>query len=235
MTRGIRSRLAQVYGVEAEKCRIVQNATDVEHFKPLAKGICQNLVGLGRKQFHVGFIGSFQPWVDFGTLLDAIRLLHSKDFPVHLTLVGNGLTQQDVRQNIEKRGMASAVQLVGRVPHREVATWIGAFDVCVEPSGDDYVQEIGKSSMKLFEYMAGGRPIVATALPGIEQTIKAAQCGLTYEPGDHRALANHLTRLSENPEDRRRMGMRGRAYAVDHHSWSSVARRVEAIMDELAQ
>jgi glycosyltransferase involved in cell wall biosynthesis len=232
VTEGIQKRLVQYYGVEPERCRVVPNATDVEHFRPLPKPVCQKRVGLVGKDFNIGFVGSFQPWVDFDTLLDATGVLQSFDVPVRVTLVGDGITERDIRHGIEKRGISSAVRLMGRVPHSEVPTWIGSFDVCVEPSGQAYVQEIGKSSMKLFEYMACARPVVATALPSVQQTIEEAQCGLLYCPGDYGGLADHLRHLFENPEEKDRMGMRGRAYAVQNHSWARVAQRIEAVMEE---
>ena len=144
--------------------------------------------------------------------------------------MGDGLIFAHIKQLVQQYNLEKYVQLVGRVPHFEIPDWIGAFDVCIAPFSRERNEEIGLSPLKLYEYMACARPVVATALPGITETIEASQCGLVYPVGDTDTLQEHLHTLYKHADLRISMGERGRDYAVKHHSWDSVAKRTEQLM-----
>ena len=233
VTAGIRDQLVSHYGVHHDQCVVVPNATDTELFRPQPKLECQQQVGLKPEDYNIGFVGAFKPWIDFERLLTATKCLHDQNIPARFTLVGDGLKYEEVKQQIKQCGLTESIQLIGRVPHKMIPRWIGAFDVCVAPSAGTYVRRIGKSSMKLFEYMACARPVVATALPSIIETIETAQAGLLYDIGDTNMLTQHLLSLYHDVSLREAMGVRGREYVVKHHSWDRVAERIEAVMLEL--
>ncbi len=233
VTEGIRDQLVSRYGVHRNRCIVVPNATNTELFRPRSKSECQRQVGLKPENYNIGFVGAFQPWVDFELLLTAIKSLRDQNIPVHLTLVGDGPKYEEVKQQVKRHGVTGSVQLTGHAPHKEVPCWIGAFDVTVAPFKRIRNERIGLSPLKLFEYMACARPVVATALPGITETIQAAQAGLLYPIGDTNMLTQHLLSLYHDVGLRETMGRRGREYVVKYHSWNSVAERVESIMLEL--
>jgi glycosyltransferase involved in cell wall biosynthesis len=232
VTEGIRDQLESRYQVPRERCTVVPNATDTEMFEPRNKIQCQQQVGLQPGIYHIGFVGSFQPWLDFESLFTAAKALTSWDVPIQLTLVGDGHAFGQAKQQVEAQGLSKVVRLAGRVPHEVVPCWIGAFDVCVAPFTRSRNERIGLSPLKLFEYLACARPVVATALPGVTETLKASQSGLTYEAGNGRELAEHLHVLYRESGLREVMGARGREYVVREHSWHRVAERTEAIMLE---
>ena len=230
VTEGIRDRLRDIYAVSEDQCTVIANATDTTMFSPQPQQICQEKVGLSTANYNVGFVGAFQPWIDFDHLFKATQTLRAQKVPIYLALVGDGPKFAHVKQQAQHYALEKHVHFVGRVPHSEIPDWIGAFDVCVAPSGEPYVQQIGKSSMKLYEYMACARPVVATALPGIAETIAASQCGFVYRVGDTNALQQHLHTLYKDDDLRMLMGKRGRDYVIKHHSWESVAGRTEKLM-----
>jgi glycosyltransferase involved in cell wall biosynthesis len=230
VTSGLRDQVIQRYGVQPDRCVVIENGTDTERFRPRPRQECFEHTGLSGETFNVGFVGAFQAWIDFESMLQAAKRLSEQAVPIQVILVGDGPFYAEVAQRKDALGLGQVVRQVGRVPHATIPTWLGAFDVCVAPSGGAYVQAIGKSSMKLFEYMACSRPVVATAVPGEGELIAAAHAGLLYQPGDDATLAGHLVKLYHNPELREQMGSHGRAYVVQHHSWDCVAKRTEAVM-----
>ena len=233
ITGGIRDQLASRYTVPYDQCIVLSNAADTEVFRPLSKTKCRQQVGLASERYHIGFVGTLQPWIDFDSLLEAIQTLCRRPVPLYCTLVGDGVRKQELQQQIENRQLTNCVQLVGRVPHDVVPYWVGAFDVCVAPFTRARNELIGLSPLKLFEYMACGRPVVATALPGIIEPVETAQAGLLYGVEDANMLADRLLTLYRDVGLREAMGARGREYAVKHHSWDSVAERTEAIAFDL--
>lgn len=235
VTDGLRTQVVQRYGVQPDRCVVIENGTDTDRFQPRPQQACQAQLGLSSEIFHIGFVGAFQPWIDFDTVLRATRRLLDQGLAVELTLIGDGPLHVDVAQRGRELGLGQALRLAGRVPHAMVPTWLNAFDACLAPASGAYVQAIGKSSMKLFEYMACGRPVVASALPGESDIILASQAGLLYNPGDAVSLAAHLARLIHDPALRKQMGGRGRAYVLQHHSWDRVAAQTETAMKAALQ
>lgn len=235
VTDGLRRQVIQRYGVHPDRCTVIENGTNTTVFQPLPRQECLAHVGLSAETFNVGFVGAFQAWIDFETVLQVARHLVAQDIPLRLILVGDGPRYSQVAQRSQELGLGQVVSLVGRVSHAMVPAWLNAFDVCLSPSSGVYVKTIGKSSMKLFEYMACGRPVVASALPGESDVVLAAQAGLLYEPGDTATLTSHLARLYRDPELRDAMGCRGRSYVVEHHSWDRVAEQTEAVLRTATQ
>ena len=83
--------------------------------------------------------------------------------------------------------------------------------------------------MKLWEYMACGRPIVATAGPGSGETLEKLRCGLSAKADDPTDLARQLLCLLVDQDLRRSMGERGRMAVVRSHTWATRAQQLEQV------
>jgi len=233
VTEGIRDQLVGRYAAPHDQCIVLPNAADTVLFRPRPKMKCQEQVGLIPENYNIGFVGAFQPWVDFDSLLRAVQILRNQNVPVRCTFLGDGDRYQEVKQQVKQHQLTERVQLIGYVPHKMVPCWIGAFDVCVAPFTRARNELIGLSPLKLFEYMACARPVVAAALPGTIEPVETAQSGLLYPVEDTNALAQCLLSLCRDVSLGEAMGARGREYVVKHHRWDSVAERIEAVILEL--
>jgi glycosyltransferase involved in cell wall biosynthesis len=230
VTKGIQEQLVKRYSVTTDQCLVLPNAANTSLLRPQPKLACQQRVGLSSDCYNIGFIGSFGYWVDLDSLLQATRILLDQRVPVHCTLIGYGPRRPAVEQQIDHLELHREVNLVGRVPHQDVPDWIGAFDVCVAPFLRARNETIGLSPLKLFEYMACQRPVVATALPGIIEPVEGARAGLLYPLEDQEKLAQQLYLLYEDVELRKSLENHGREYVLKHHSWQSVAERLETVL-----
>ena len=85
--------------------------------------------------------------------------------------------------------------------------------------------------MKIYEYGASAKPIVASKLPGLE-FIKENNAGILVEPENPQSLANAIVKLLKDPELRKQMGENGRKCVVEDHSWESVAKRVAKVCEQ---
>jgi glycosyltransferase involved in cell wall biosynthesis len=83
--------------------------------------------------------------------------------------------------------------------------------------------------MKLWEYLACGRPVVATAGPGYGDTVEAMGTGLAAKPDDPQDLARQMLRLLVDRDLRRQMGERGRAAVLESHTWAARAAELETV------
>jgi glycosyltransferase involved in cell wall biosynthesis len=127
------------------------------------------------------------------------------------------------------------VLFAGRQDQTDIPKWLSAFDAGIAPFKKARNETIGLSPLKLFEYMACERPIIATTLPGIIEPVEAAQSGRLYSIEDPGSMAQQFLWLYQNPDLRILMGKRGREYILKHHSWAVVAEKVEQIMRKVCR
>ena len=73
--------------------------------------------------------------------------------------------------------------------------------------------------VKLFEYMLAGIPVIASDIPVWKQIIEKYNCGICVDPHDIEAIKKAVIRLTENPEDAKKMGANGKQAILDEFSW----------------
>jgi len=117
------------------------------------------------------------------------------------------------------------VRFVGPVVYEEVPRHIAAADVCTAPMTRERLRS-GSSAIKVYEYLACGRPVVASRIPGLE-FLESEDLGKLVPPEDAHALAAALEGVLSDAAWRRAAGERGRAFVLEHASWAAVAARVE--------
>jgi glycosyltransferase involved in cell wall biosynthesis len=109
--------------------------------------------------------------------------------------------------------------------------YLAACDILVSPHGRQVDGgEFFGSPTKLFEYMAAGRPIVASAVGQIAETLVDEQSALLVPPDDTNALCHAIVRLVDDACLRARLAQAARRAAEDHHTWRQNAERVLAAL-----
>ncbi len=189
---------------------------------------------LPAQAFIVGYIGrlhtlGMSKGVD--TLIDAIACL-SPD-PVTLCLVGGPDDWADrLRAQWIAHGLApDGFIYVASVPADRVPLYLSAFDVGTMPLPWTEHFAYYASSLKLFEYMAAGRPLLATDLPSAREVVRDEYSALLVPPGDAASMAGALRRLKDDPALRQRLAEQAQRAVAEYH-WS---RRAERILDAVQQ
>ncbi|MBA2519582.1 MAG: glycosyltransferase [Chloroflexia bacterium] len=221
-------------GVAAERVTVLPNGVDTDRFAAGEHGreATRARLGIPPGTPIVGFVGTLKAWHGTATLVDAVAALHRESSPrsaPHLLVVGEGPQRADLAEQAAHLGIAGATTFTGTVPHDEIPAYIGAMDVAVAPY--DEAPDFYFSPLKLFEYMAAGRPVVAAAIGQITDCIRHQETGLLYPPGDRAALAAAIAAVLGDPAWAAALGRAGRAEVQQHHTWIGNARAVS----ELAQ
>jgi glycosyltransferase involved in cell wall biosynthesis len=126
--------------------------------------------------------------------------------------------------------MGHAVIMTGKIAHSQVPEMLSIADVAVVPSTPLTAGLGGTGTpLKLFEYMAAGKAIVATALNEAAEVIRDGQDGLLVQPGDVNKFAEATLKLINDPKERSRLGQNARAQAVKQYSWETYTKRLEEI------
>ena len=230
VSQALRTHAMQI-GVAAERVTVVPNAADPDVFLPAASPspVRQELGWSDR--FVIGFVGSMKPWHGVDTLLEALRLLGGAPGAFRLLLVGSGPELPALRAQAETLGLAEAVHMTGAVPHHAVPDFLRAVDLTVAPYAAEAADYF--SPVKLFEYMAMARPIVAARIGQAAEVIEDDRTGWLYQPGDATDLARAIRQAERDRERCRTVGTAARERVVNEYTWRHNARRVVGIAEDL--
>ena len=215
------------WGIAADRCHVIRNGVDPSVCVPHQKEEACHRLGLDRNGLYIGFVGGFFPWHGLDTLVDAMTIVCRECPAAKLLLVGDGHTRPALQAMVRQRGLEEAVSFVGRVRFDEVPWWIGASDVCVVLHRP--VRFYPGDSMKLWEYLACARPVVATTGEGYGDTVERLGAGLSVKEEDPAGLAEVMLRLLRDPASARKMGQAGRVAVVHSHTWDARAMELEQV------
>ena len=211
---------AQRLGARREAIIVTPTGVDVEVFSaPVDAAAVRARLGLDDR-FVVGWVGSFRPFHALEQAIDALEGVSDAT----LLLVGDGPERPRIEAEARARGVA--VVFTGTVPHPELPELLAAMDVALVLAGRG--ETFHYSPLKLAEYLAAGRAVIAPDVPQIADRIRAGEEAILVPPGDAGALASALHRLHDDPELRARLGANARAAAAAHWSWDGAVRQVLA-------
>ncbi len=220
-------------GVPAEKVSVVPNFVDTEFIKPLPKDNAEarrlDLAG----RFVVCHAGNLGYVYDLGTLLDAAAILREHGDILFL-IVGDGT----VKPELERRAQALSLPNVRFLPFQPREALPGLRAAC-DVHVSLYRNGQGRFSMpsKVYEIMACGRPLLATADPAsdVVRLVRETECGLAVRPGDAHALAETVLTLYRDPQLRKAMGCRGRREAETKYTVEVAAGRYQTILQDVVE
>jgi len=168
----------------------------------------------------VGFVGAFEYVVDFDLVLDAAAMMPEATF----LLVGTGRQWDDVRRRALARGLAN-VALPGPVAYPRNLDYVDAMDVCLLPRVPGPISD-GAAPLKLFEYLALGKPVVATPMKEVE--LIAGDLVTVVRSGAEAAV--RIREILARPEGWRTRVEAGRAWVRSTYNWARIARDLAALL-----
>ncbi|UKA53972.1 glycosyltransferase family 4 protein [Arthrobacter sp. FW305-BF8] len=186
----------------------------------------------------VGFVGTLKPWHGVPGLLTAVAMANEDSANGALAgagcrwtvkIIGDGPGRQDLQR--AAAGLGVEAEFTGAVPPDDVPGLLHQCDAAAAPyprpvpGRDDYF-----SPLKVYEYLAAGMPVVATAVGQIPSIVEDGRTGLLVPPGDASAFAAALRRLAADAALRERLGTQARAAAVGLYSWDGVLSRITAAL-----
>ncbi len=227
VTEALKSLVIEASGISADKVIVVPNGVDTERFNPKRAKPKRPFPHL-----TVGFVGRLYSWHGLDLLLSAIHELKLEGIPVGLVVVGDGLMRPEWEALAQTLELGSQVAFVGQVPWSEVPDYIAGFDVGYTGQIKMQVGKMYHSPLKLYEYMAMAKPVVASAFEDARRTLEEGKTGFLYAPGDKEDLKRALTQAHHQRQQLAAMGDRARQIAIDHHSWVA---RMDKMMNELEE
>lgn len=180
---------------------------------------------------RIVFLGSLQPWHGCEVLLEAFSKITTAHSTAELHLIGDGESRERLEKRTAELGLQGRVLFLGNVAHTEIPRRLREATILSAPYPRLEVP-FYFSPMKLFEYLAAGRPIVASAIGQLAEVIEDQENGLLVPPGDADALAQALDRLLNDEPLRRSLG-EGAAESAQRHTWRAETQRVNQVYRRL--
>jgi glycosyltransferase involved in cell wall biosynthesis len=225
----LKNHLNRRWQIEEKKLAVLPCAADVELFRPdhRSEAVRQKL-GLTNEPVVI-WVGGFFPWHDLDLLIASFTQVVQRQPNARLLLVGDGQTRPMIEETIRQNGIGHAVILTGAVAHSRVPEMLAAADVAVVPAAPVSASQGGTGTpLKLFEYMAAGKAIVATALNQATEVIQDGYNGRLVAAGYTNGFAEAMLALLTDSGERERLGQNARRLAVEQYSWKQYTRRLEA-------
>jgi D-inositol-3-phosphate glycosyltransferase len=221
----------KAFGVPSSRIAVVPCGVDTAHFTPTGP------VAPRTDRFRLLTVSRLVPRKGVGNAIEALGLLVRAGVDAELVVVG-GAGDADhletepeterLRRVIEAEGLQDRVVLAGRKGHEELPAWYRSADVVVcapwyEPFG-----------IVPLEAMACGRPVIATGVGGLIDTVVEDVTGLHVPARDPEAIAEAVTAMLDDPELRRRYGDAGRSRATSRYTWRRIAADTSRVYERLA-
>jgi glycosyltransferase involved in cell wall biosynthesis len=174
---------------------VAPDGVDFKKFNiSLNKEECRKKLNLPTDKKIVLYTGHLYRWKGVDVLAEA-----SKFLPENYLVYFVGGTEEDIKKFKFRYSKLESIQVIGHRPYSEIPCWLKAADVLVLPnSKKEEISREWTSPIKLFEYMASSRPIVASDLPSIREILNKNN-SILVEPDDPGSLANGIKEVLEIP------------------------------------
>jgi glycosyltransferase involved in cell wall biosynthesis len=208
------------FGIPRDALEVIPNGVDPESFAAHNDDYTiRDSIGLNERVI-VGFVGFMRDWHGLGELIEWLL----SEAPAHAALlfVGEGPARSGLEKKAHAMNIRHRVKIVGAVPHEDIYKYLGIIDIAVLPMAVDYA-----SPLKIFEYMAARKAIVAPKQPNIEEILTDGSDAILFERD---CLFSAINRLVNDEELRNILGSRAQQTIIARRlTWKENAKRIAHI------
>ena len=214
-----RAALVESEGLKPHRVKVLENGVDLERFAGLRPP------DLGRPDAVIGVAANLRPVKNIDGLIRAVKLLEPRYPRLRLDVAGEGEQRPELERLVAELGLGGRVRLLGSVA--DVPAFLGSLDAAALPSHSEAM------SNALLEYLAAGRPAIATDVGSSAKILGGGAFGEVVPPGDDSALAEGLARLLGDPSGGVTRAELGREFVAAEYSRMAMRRRFEALYQGL--
>jgi glycosyltransferase involved in cell wall biosynthesis len=212
---GVLQKAVAAAGVPPEQIAVVPNGIDPAQFAALPAREA------GDGPLVLGFVGFVRDWHGLDAVIAAMAA-EPHGAILRLVVVGDGPARETLQRQAQSLGLADRVTFTGLQPREAIPALVAGFDIALQPLVVSYA-----SPLKIFEYMAAGRAIVAPDQPNIREILRDGETAVLFDPQASGAMWRAIQRLAGDPALRARLGEAARAeIARRDYTWRGNAVRV---------
>jgi glycosyltransferase involved in cell wall biosynthesis len=208
-------------GVPPDRLTVVPNGIHPEEFP---ERLAQDAPSEG--PLVLGFVGFVRDWHGLDKALHGIAAWRGAR-PLSLVVVGDGPARPGLEKLAVELGIADRVRFTGLAARDAVPALVAGFDIALQPAAVPYA-----SPLKVFEYMAAARAIVAPDQPNLREVLRDGETALLFDPAEPAGFWGAVARMAQDAGLRARLGAAARAEIFRRDlTWDGNARRVVAIAE----
>lgn len=207
-------------GASPGRARVLRTGVDLQRFNPAADGAAtRSELGIKCDDYVLFFMG----WIyNFSGVREVAESLYQAPPEVRLLVVGDG-DDYPALQQMQTAGLGDRLILTGRVPYDKIPRLLAVADICLLPfhtvPATEHIVPI-----KLYEYMAAAKPVVASPLPGVQRDVGDTN-GVIYAPA-HQQIETALAVRDRTAA----LGQQARCFVETHCDWAAITTEFETIL-----
>tara|TARA_B100000519_G_scaffold135943_1_gene117596 strand:+ start:2696 stop:3772 length:1077 start_codon:yes stop_codon:yes gene_type:complete len=210
----LKKQLIRIFNIKPKKIKVIPNILDTNHFIPL-KNETNN-------KFNILHVGRFERAKGVETLIKAFIQIAKKYSDINLTCVGNprGPSFDRCKKTLIKENLIQNVSFTGFAAYEELPRYYSQSDLVVVPS------EIYESfSYTVAQGMACGKPVIASDIGGIPETVNMGHAGILFKVGNVEDLIDKIEFMYLNVSQRKSIGHKGRKHVVENYSMEALGQK----------
>jgi glycosyltransferase involved in cell wall biosynthesis len=216
-------KLLESWGIRADRILVAPNGVDFSHYQSNKKS--REELKLPENKIIVGFSGSLFPGRGIEEIIDS-AIWHPE---LHFIVLGGSL--QDIKRckKYAHQKDVNNVHFLGFVSHDQVPLYLLATDILIMPYTSQTPTHKDMSPMKMFDYMASGKPIIATNFPVIQEILHHQRNSLLVKPDSGDAIAEAIQWCLDNPESAAQLGLQAQKDSKEY-TWKKRAEKITSWM-----
>lgn len=224
VSKALRDHFVEKHRISPRKFTVVPNAVDPVKMKPDMQRVSDIVLNYELQgKFVIGFVGSLFKWHGVDRLIRAFKVLSNTHPNIVLLVVGDGEIMPELQVLSASLEIEARVVFTGNVPHKDVANFIETMQITVLPNSHWY-----GSPVKIFEYGAMGKPIVAIKNWPVREVMVPNEDGLLIRT--EKELVHQLERLIANPALRQKIARAFQQKVLKEHTW---VRNVDRVLQHV--
>jgi len=224
VTPELRLLLITKFKIDENKISYILNGVNLEDFYSINRDAALKQAGLDNRFFYLGFIGNFAPWQGLEQIIASMPELMKLRSNIRLLLIGDGILKTKITELIKLLKLGDNVIHLSSIAHNKINLYINCFDLALLLKSD---LKSGLSPLKLYEYLACGKPVVASKLSaGSFDFIKRLNAGICVNISDSRDIINGIINIYDNIKSYSDAALASREYLKINHNWEIIAKRI---------
>jgi glycosyltransferase involved in cell wall biosynthesis len=234
VTPQIASYLIKRYHCQSNKIEIVTNGVNLKKFRPIEdeaklKTLREKLE-ISMDESIILFVGNLNLTQGVEDLIQVAPSVIREIKQIKFLIVGDGILKEELKREVKRLGISNYFIFTGMVDYEDVPLYINLSDICVLLKRK---LNSGWAPIKLFEYLACGKPVISSRVEGLE-FIEEKKVGKLTEPKSLKSLQEGLLYLLKRPQERVEMGRKGLQLIQKSFDWGTKVDEIEKIIKNLA-
>ena len=212
ISNNLKQRLIRETGISEEKILVIPNGVNIEYINP-DKHLPKRLYA----------------WSGLDILFEVLRELQAEGLNLSLVVIGDGQMKDTWTKQVQQLGLAENVKFVGQLPPEKLLPIFAGCDLGYSGHFDLQGKQAYRSPLKLYEYMAMAKPVLASAIEDTKSVIREGETGFLFQPNDKNSLKQALMKAFTVQNQLPEMGTKARQEIELNHSWT---KRVQVLIEK---